>query len=65
MTSAAISSMVINYCLKNTYMQVRLKAASQKGKEKSSGPTKASEKDMQECNNTCDFCFLKKKKEKH
>lgn len=41
MTSAAISSMIINHCLKNTYMQVRLEAASQKGKEKSSGPTKA------------------------
>lgn len=40
MTSAAISSMIINHCLKNTYMQVRLEA-SQKGKEKSSGPTKA------------------------
>ena len=33
--------MIINYCLKNTYMQVRLKAASQKGKEKSTGPTLA------------------------
>lgn len=65
MTSAAISSMVINYCLKNTYMQVRLKLHHKREKKNPVDPLRLSEKDMQECNNTCDFCFLKKKKEKH
>lgn len=46
---------------------VRLKSSITKGKRKLVDSPKAFllEKDMQECNNTCDFLFLKKKKKKH